>query len=100
MLSVRLMLLVLATNLIFGDSLGFEPNDRIDQVLAVMMRMESKVDVLEKKMNGMEETVHTISNQISSVEKKVEKADSDVIQYTLFLGYKFVGRGWEGSKDD
>ena len=82
MLCVRLILLVLATTLICDDSLGVELNDRIDQVLSVIMKMNYKVDVLTGKVNRMEKTVHTISEN------------------TGLLGYKLVGRGWEGSHDD
>ena len=75
MSSVSLILLVLATTLICDDSLGGEPNDRIDQVLAVMVKMAAK-------MNDMEKT-------IDDVKKQVEKVDSDVNNGVF--GYKFVG---------
>ena len=89
MLFARLILLVLATTLICDDSLGVEPNDRIDQVLAVMVKMNEKVDVLTGKMNSMEETV-------ADVKKQVEKVDNDVLYNT----WKFVGSGFYASHDD
>ena len=93
MFPVRLILLVFATTLICGDSLGGEPNDRIDQVLAEMVKMNDKVDALTGKVNGMEKTIT----------KQVEKVDSNVLQYiTWFFGYKykFVGKGYDASHSD
>ena len=131
MFPVRHILLVFATTLICNDSLGGDTNDRIDQVLAVMVKMNDKVDVLTKKVNGMEETVQTISkmedkledkvdgvtkqvgdikkqmdsgisdvkNEISVIDKKVEKVDSDVIRHNSW-DFVFVGRGYEVSHDE
>ena len=106
MLSVRLIFTVLATTLICDDSLGVEPNDRIDQVLAEIVRMNKNVVTLTDKVNGIEKTVNGIEDnvddvikkeeelekQVSDVKKQVEKVDSDVIYNT----WKFVGKG-EGS---
>ena len=104
MLSARLILLVSATNLICDDSLGGEPNDKIDQVLAVMVKMsenvetlKNKVNGMEKKVNGIEETVSDVKKQINVVDAKVEKVDTDVIRYNT---WKFVDRGHPESADD
>ena len=121
MFPVRLILLVLAATLICDDSLGSEPNDRRDEILAVMIKMNDKVDVLTGKVNGMEETVGDIKKQVGEVtkevggvkkqmdsgmrevkrkiDKKAEKVDSDIISNTGLLAYKFVGRGQVGSRD-
>ena len=124
MLSVRLILLVLAT-LICDLSLGGEANDMMDKVLAEMLKMNDKVDVLTdkvdvltKKVNGMEETDQTIStmevktakqvakledkeievkNEINIIDKKVEKVDSEVLYYNTWL---LFGMGQEGSHTD
>ena len=114
MLFVRLILLVFATTLICDDSFGGEPNDRIDQVLAVMIKMNDKVDALTGKVNGIEETVQmleekvddvtkqvgNVTKQINVIDKKVDKVDSDVISKTWLLGYKMVGVGSTGKRDD
>ena len=53
--------------------LGGETNDRIDQVLAVMIKMNDKVDVLTGKVNGIEETVQTISHMEDEMAEHVAK---------------------------
>ena len=117
MLSARLILLVSATNLICDDSLGGEPNDKIDQVLAEIVRMNknlvtltNKVNGVEKKVDGIEDKVddvikkegelenqvNDVTKQVGEVKKQVEKVDNDVI----YNRWKFVGRGWAGAYDD
>ena len=120
MLSVRLIFLVFAIALICEDSLGGDLNDRIDQVLAVMVRINKNVETLTDKVNGMEQKVNGVTKQVGEVTKqvgdikkhmdsgisdvkneiniidaKVEKVDNDVLYNT----WKFVGRGYEVSVD-
>ena len=98
MLSARLILLVLATTLICNDSLGGEPNDRIDQVLAVMMKMNEKIDVLAGKVNDIEETVGDVKKQVNAVDKKLEIVDIEV-KYNTDT-WEFVGKGHQGSHEE
>ena len=83
---MRLILLVLATTLICVDSFGGTPNDRIDEVLAVIMDMNRNVKTLTDKVNGMEETVHTISEMEDATAEHVAKLEDKVDDVTKQVG--------------
>ena len=58
--------------------LGGETNDRIDQVLAVMETLTDKISGMEKKVNGIEETVQTISDMEDATAEHVAKLEDKV----------------------